>query len=141
APHLADWTERRRANARRYETLFRHAGLDDAVVLPFEPPDRRHIFNQFVVRVADRDGLKRHLESQGIGTEIYYPVPFHLQPCFADLGHKRGKFPHGEHAAETCLALPIYAELTDSQQSTVVSAIAEHVHARKATGVNIKATV
>src|SRR5256885_3155455 len=76
APHLARWTERRRANAARYRKLFDAAGLDERVVrLPAEPADRRHIFNQFVIRTADRDGLKRHLDEQRIGNEIYYPVP------------------------------------------------------------------
>jgi dTDP-4-amino-4,6-dideoxygalactose transaminase len=94
APHLAGWTDGRRANAARYRDLFHDAGLDGLVTLPFEPPDRLHIFNQFVIRTEDRDGLKRHLDAQGIGNEIYYPVPFHLQPCFADLGYREGAFPH-----------------------------------------------
>ena len=129
APHLAAWTEARRANAARYLTLFREAGIGDRVTLPIEPPDRRHIYNQFVIRTADRDGLKRHLDERGIGTEIYYPVPFHLQPCFANLGHRRGDFPLAERAAETSLALPIYGELTAAQQEAVVGAVAEFVGA------------
>ena len=112
APHLAGWTEGRRANAARYRDLFRAAGLDAAVTLPVEPADRAHIFNQFVIRTADRDGLKRHLDEQGIGNEIYYPVPFHLQPCFADLGYRQGAFPHAERAAQESLAIPVYGELT-----------------------------
>src|SRR5439155_13424347 len=91
APHLAAWTDARRANAQRYGTLFRDAALGDRVTLPVEPPDRRHIFNQCVMRTADPAGLKRYLDDRGIGTEIYYPVPFHLQPCFANLGHRRGE--------------------------------------------------
>ena len=130
APHLDGWTERRRQNAARYRTLFREAGLDGAVVLPIEPPHRRHIFNQFVIRTAERDALKRHLDSVGIGTEIYYPVPFHLQPCFADLGYRRGDFPHAERAADESLAIPIYGELTAVQQEAVVAAIGEFVHQR-----------
>src|SRR5207247_2137461 len=125
APHLAEWTNARRANAERYHALFTRAGVADRVTLPVEPPGRRHIYNQFVIRVADRDGLKRHLDERGIGTEIYYPVPFHLQPCFANLGYRRGDFPHAERAAETSLALPIYGELTAVQQDTVVGAVAE----------------
>src|SRR5206468_6842558 len=78
APHLAAWTEGRRANAARYRELFQAAGLLGAVTLPAEPTDRLHIYNQFVIRTADRDGLKKHLDAQGIGNEIYYPVPFHL---------------------------------------------------------------
>jgi dTDP-4-amino-4,6-dideoxygalactose transaminase len=128
APHLDGWTEGRRRNAARYRTLFREAGLDGAIGLPVEPPDRRHIFNQFVIRTPERDGLKRHLDEQGIGNEIYYPIPFHLQPCFANLGHRRGDFPHSERAANDSLAIPIYGELTEAQQRTVVSTIAQFVH-------------
>jgi dTDP-4-amino-4,6-dideoxygalactose transaminase len=127
APHLAGWTAKRRANATRYRMLFRDAGLLDRVTLPNEPPDRWHIFNQFVVRVADRDGLKAHLDARGIGTEVYYPVPFHLQPCFANLGHRRGDFPRAERAAAESLALPIYGELTAAQQEMVVGAIGDYV--------------
>src|SRR5439155_23805047 len=115
APHLQKWTEGRRANADRYRTLFRQAGLEGRVRLPVEPSDRRHIFNQFVIRTADRDALRRHMTDNGIGTEIYYPVPFHLQECFADLGHRRGDFPQAERAAAESLAIPIYGELTASQ--------------------------
>src|SRR5882672_4851064 len=127
APHLAAWTAGRRANAARYRELFRAAGLDGVVTLPAEPTDRLHIYNQFVIRTPERDALKRHLDEQGIGNEIYYPVPFHLQPCFADLGHRRGAFPHAERAAAESLAIPIYGELTDDQQQAVVSAIAQFV--------------
>jgi dTDP-4-amino-4,6-dideoxygalactose transaminase len=123
APHLAGWTRGRRENAARYRTLFRAAGLEGAVTLPVEPPGRVHIYNQFVIRAAERDGLKRHLDELGIGNEIYYPVPFHLQPCFADLGYARGRFPQAERAAAESLAIPIYAELTMAQQETVVDAI------------------
>jgi dTDP-4-amino-4,6-dideoxygalactose transaminase len=129
APHLSAWTEGRRANAARYRELFRAAGLDEAVTLPAEPPaDRPHIFNQFVIRTPERDALKRHLDAAGIGNEIYYPVPFHLQPCFADLGHVRGDFPHAERAAAESLAIPVYGELTLEQQQAVVSAIGQFVH-------------
>ena len=127
APRLAGWTARRRANAARYRTLFRDARLLDRITLPNEPPDRWHIFNQFVIRTADRDGLKAHLDERGIGTEIYYPVPFHLQPCFAGLGHRRGDFPRAERAAAESLALPIYGELIPAQQEAVVSAIGDYV--------------
>ncbi len=130
APHLDGWTEGRRANAARYRVLFRDAALLDRVTLPAEPADRRHIYNQFVIRVADRDGLRAHLDERGIGTEIYYPVPFHLQPCFADLGYHRGDFPKAERAAAESLALPIYSELTEAQQEAVVSAIGEFVQRR-----------
>ena len=130
APHLAEWTARRRANAARYRTLFRDAGLLDRVTLPHEPPDRWHIFNQFVIRTADRDGLKAHLDERSIGTEIYYPVPFHLQPCFAGLGHGSGDFPRAERAAAESLALPIYGELVPAQQEAVVGAIGDYAQRR-----------
>jgi dTDP-4-amino-4,6-dideoxygalactose transaminase len=132
APHLAGWTERRRANADRYRTLFRDAALLDRVALPVEAPERRHIYNQFVIRTSDRDGLKKHLDAAGIGTEIYYPVPFHQQPCFAYLGHRSGDFPKAERAAQDSLAIPIYSELTVAQQETVASAVAAFVHRRVA---------
>jgi dTDP-4-amino-4,6-dideoxygalactose transaminase len=127
APHLTAWTDARRANAQRYRALFGAAGLADRVTLPVEPPGLRHIYNQFVIRTADRDGLKRRLDERGIGNEIYYPVPFHLQPCFANLGYRRGAFPHAERAADTSLALPIYGEMTETQQNTVVTAVSEFV--------------
>jgi dTDP-4-amino-4,6-dideoxygalactose transaminase len=127
APHLAAWTAGRQANAARYRQLFHQAGLDSSVTLPTEPANRSHIFNQFVIRTADRDGLKRHLDQRGIGTEIYYPVPFHLQPCFADLGYRAGAFPHAERAALDSLAIPIYGELTASQQEEVVAAVGQFV--------------
>jgi dTDP-4-amino-4,6-dideoxygalactose transaminase len=127
APHLSAWTEARRLNASRYVRLFREAGLTGRIVLPREPAGCRHVFNQFVIRTADRDGLKTHLDARGIGNEIYYPVPFHLQPCFAYLGHGAGEFPEAERAAHESLAIPIYGELTIEQQQAVVEAIAEHV--------------
>jgi dTDP-4-amino-4,6-dideoxygalactose transaminase len=132
APHLAAWSEARRVNASRYARLFRDAGLLDRAILPVEPPGHRHTFNQFVIRVSDRDGLKAHLDRRGIGNEIYYPVPFHLQPCFADLRYRVGDFPQAERAANESLAIPIYSELTVEQQQTVVEAIAEFLNDRSA---------
>ena len=98
-PYLDRWTEARRRNAARYRGLFDSAGLTQRVRLPAEAPNRTHIYNQFVIRVDDRDRLRQHLDAQGIGTEIYYPVPFHLQECFASLGHRPGSFPNAEAAA------------------------------------------
>ena len=121
-PHLDQWSEARRANAARYRTLFADAGLCD-VTLPIEAPNRTHIYNQFVIRVPERDRLRAHLTAAGIGTEVYYPVPFHLQACFADLGYAAGAFPVAEAAASSSLALPIYPELTAAQQASVVDAI------------------
>jgi dTDP-4-amino-4,6-dideoxygalactose transaminase len=132
APHLDAWTEARRLNARRYRRLFGEAGLEDRVVLPQEPEGCRHIFNQFVIRTPARDELKRHLDACGIGNEIYYPVPFHLQPCFASLGHHPGDFPHAERAAVESLAIPVYGELVVEQQQMVVGAIAEFANAHGA---------
>ena len=122
-PHLGAWTAGRQQNAARYRQLFADAKLTDTVRLPVEAPNRTHIYNQFVVRVPDRDRLKKHLDSVGIGTEIYYPVPFHLQQCFASLGYPAGAFPHAERAARDSLALPIYPELTEAQQAAVVDEI------------------
>lgn len=122
-PHLPAWSEGRRRNAARYRTLFAQAGLSATVQLPVERPDGYHIYNQFVVRVRERDALRAHLTAAGIGTEIYYPVPFHRQECFAYLGHREGDFPHAERAAAEVLALPIYPELSADQQAEVVGAI------------------
>jgi dTDP-4-amino-4,6-dideoxygalactose transaminase len=124
-PHLSGWTERRRENAERYQALFSEAGLTGRVTLPVSPPEHYHIFNQYVVAVPERDRVRAFLSERGIGTEIYYPVPFHLQECFARLGYGPGDFPHAEAAARSTLALPIYAELTPEQQAAVVSAIAD----------------
>jgi dTDP-4-amino-4,6-dideoxygalactose transaminase len=124
APHLDGWTERRRANADRYRTLFREAGLDGRLTLPTEVDGCRHIYNQFVIRVPGRDRVKAALAARRIGTAIYYPVPFHLQECFADLGYAAGAFPHAEAAARETLALPIYPELSEAQQAAVVTAMA-----------------
>jgi dTDP-4-amino-4,6-dideoxygalactose transaminase len=124
-PHLAGWTEARRKNAWLYQRLFADAGLSDRVRVPFEPAGSYHIFNQFVIQVSDRDGLREYLRARDIGTEIYYPVPFHLQECFAHLGYARGAFPVAEAAARETLALPIYGELSASQLEYVVQTIAE----------------
>jgi dTDP-4-amino-4,6-dideoxygalactose transaminase len=124
-PHLAGWTEARRKNALLYQRLFADAGLSDRVRVPFEPAGSYHIFNQFVIQVRDRDGLREYLRARDIGTEIYYPVPFHLQECFAHLGYARGAFPVAEAAARETLALPIYGELSASQLEYVVQTIAE----------------
>jgi dTDP-4-amino-4,6-dideoxygalactose transaminase len=130
-PHLSSWTEARRANAARYRQMFADASLTGTVGLPAERDDRRHIYNQFVIRVADRDGLKRHLDANGVGTEIYYPVPFHMQECFAYLGYTQGAFPHAETAAAEVLALPIYPELTAEQQQYVVDQVAAYFRSKQ----------
>lgn len=125
-PHVADWTKLRRRNARRYGELFRAAGVTSrGVVLPSEPDGYFHVFNQYVIRAPRRDALRAHLHARGVGTEIYYPRPFHLQRCFADLGYREGAFPHAEAAASETLALPVYPELSEAQQSYVVDAVSE----------------
>jgi dTDP-4-amino-4,6-dideoxygalactose transaminase len=126
-PHLDEWTTGRQRKAQQYELTFGDAGLGDKVELPFVRTTARHIFHQFVVRVrgGKRDALREHLRECGVGTDVYYPVPLHLQECFAYLGYKEGDFPIAELAAKETLALPVYPELTDEQQDCVVNAIAE----------------
>ncbi len=125
--HLDGWHEARRRNAADYRRLFAAKGLGSAVTLPAERPGVYHIYNQFVIRVAAsrRDGLVKHLHDAGVGCEIYYPVPCHLQACFASEGWKAGDFPQAEKAAKETLALPIYPELTAEQKGAVVDAVAE----------------
>jgi dTDP-4-amino-4,6-dideoxygalactose transaminase len=124
-PYLDQWTGGRQANAWHYRELFKAEGLDGFIKLPVEK-NGRHIYNQFVISVpTKRDELRQFLSEADIGTEVYYPVPMHLQPCFADLNAKEGDFPVAEEAAKKTLALPIYAELTDEQQTYVVQKIKE----------------
>jgi dTDP-4-amino-4,6-dideoxygalactose transaminase len=123
--YLDQWTEARQRNADRYRQLFGEAGLLEQIGLPSEAPNSRHIYNQFIIRSAQRDALMEHLKAQKIGCEIYYPVPMHLQACFADLGYKAGDFPHSEAAANETLAIPIYPELSDEMLRIVVATIAE----------------
>jgi dTDP-4-amino-4,6-dideoxygalactose transaminase len=128
-PHLERWSAMRRANADRYDRLFAESAAADRITRPARVPECVHIFNQYVIRVPDRDAVRAKLDAAGIGTEIYYPVPFHLQECFAPLGYRRGDFPAAEAAAEETLALPIYGELTEAQQREVVSALTRAVRA------------
>jgi len=121
--YLDQWTAARQRNAQTYRRLFEEAGLSAVIGLPVEK-QTRHIYNQFVIAVPDRrDELRQYLSENGVGTEIYYPVPLHLQTCFADLGYQAGDFPVSEHAAGHTLALPIFPELTSDQQGWVVSLI------------------
>jgi dTDP-4-amino-4,6-dideoxygalactose transaminase len=123
-PHLDRWSEARQKNAARYDQLFLDAGLTEQVGLPFVRPGGRHIFNQYVIRVGrHRDALRSHLTDNEVGTEIYYPVPLHLQECFAFLEYGEGDFPEAERAARETLALPIYPELSYEQQDYVVGVI------------------
>jgi dTDP-4-amino-4,6-dideoxygalactose transaminase len=121
--HLPAWTTARQRNAARYAALFERAGLVGRVHLPVLLSQGTHIYNQFVIRVRQRDELRQHLQTHGIGTEVYYPTPLHLQPCFKYLGHTTGDFPVAEAASREVLALPIYGELAESQQVYVVEAI------------------
>lgn len=122
--HLEGWSQGRRDNAAAYTRLFREKGLADTVVTPVIPEGYTHIFNQYVIRVSRRDNVREHLKNNTIGSEIYYPVPLHLQECFTDLGYKPGDMPESEKAAESTVALPIYPELTDEMQEYVVDTIA-----------------
>lgn len=131
-PHLDGWTAGRQRNAARYRTLFAERGIDPKQVrpsakqtftLPQERPEGRHIYNQFSLRSARRDELKKALTAAGIGNEIYYPQPMHLQQCFTSWGGKVGDFPEAEAAGLESLAIPIYPELTEAMQREVVDAV------------------
>ena len=121
--HLDEWTQGRRNNARYYEARIKELPLQDLVQLPYTAEGNYHIYNQFVIRVAGRDDLREFLGKHGIGTEIYYPIPLHLQECYRSLGCAPGAFPESERAAQETLALPIFAELTDSQKDYVLEKI------------------
>jgi len=121
--HLDTWTLARQENAKKYRSLFSQQGLSDTIQLPLEK-ERRHIYNQFVVMVPDkRDELRAFLAQAGIGSEVYYPVPLHLQECFTYLGYQTGDFKVAEKAALHSLAIPIYPELTDAHLEYVVETI------------------
>jgi dTDP-4-amino-4,6-dideoxygalactose transaminase len=147
-PHLPAWNQRRRVLAARYNQLFHAAGLAanpggpsfpasservgskatepsiaDGIILPWTHPQAQHVFHQYVIRCPRRDELRAHLTAQGIGSEIYYPLPLHLQASLKFLGYKVGDFPEAERAAAEVLALPMYPELREDEQDTVVSAI------------------
>ncbi len=118
--HLDDWTRARQANAAKYRELFADC---DAVTCPPELPERRHIYNQFSLRVPRRDEVFAHLKSKNVGCEVYYPVPLHVQDCFAELGYQPGDLPESEKAAAEVLSVPIYPELTEDQQKLVADEI------------------
>jgi dTDP-4-amino-4,6-dideoxygalactose transaminase len=127
--YLPKWNHQRRDHAARYDQLFRAANLtaftiNEGVVLPITDPRAGHVFHQYVIRAPRRDALRQHLTDQKIGSEIYYPVPLHLQTSLATLGYKQGDFPISETAAHEVLALPMYPELREDEQQTVVDAIA-----------------
>ena len=118
-PRLDGWIERRRAIAKRYNGALGDAAKAGRLTLPVEDPGRRHAYHQYVVRVADRDGVRSRLAERGVGSSVFYPVPLHLQKCFAHLGGREGQFPHAEKAAKEVLALPMFAELTDAEVERV----------------------
>ncbi len=128
-PYLEAWTAKRRENAARYRNLITRADLLDWITLPQDSAG--HIYNQFNIRVPHRDQLRDFLNERGVGTEIYYPLPLHLQECFQQLNYRPGDFPHAEAAAQESLALPIYPELTEEQQRYVVGVIQEYFVARQ----------
>ena len=122
--HLDEWTAARQANAAFYTAAIQTSSALRAAIVPPPIVQSRHIFNQYIIRTRNRDALRDFLKARQIGTEVYYPVPMHLQKCFAELGHRKGDFPHSEEAALTTLALPIYPELTDVQKRYVVETLA-----------------
>jgi dTDP-4-amino-4,6-dideoxygalactose transaminase len=121
-PFLAGWSAARRAHAARYDEAFR--GRSDVRPLATDPCNE-HIFHQYTVRVPRRDALLEFLRGRGIGCAVYYPLSLHLQPCFAYLGYRRGSLPESESATGEVLSLPVYPELTEAQQETVVRAVSE----------------
>jgi dTDP-4-amino-4,6-dideoxygalactose transaminase len=130
--YIAGWNDARRAIAERYHVLFRKAGVVDpgpypakGIVLPQEVPGAQHVWHQYVIRCARRDDLREFLSSRKIGSEIYYPVPLHMQDALKTLGYAEGDFPEAERAAREVLALPIFPELREDEQQTVVDAIAD----------------
>jgi len=127
-PHLDSWSAARREHAAFYREEFKRTGLAAIITLPVEPYAQcglvnHHIYNQFVIRAPKRDELRQHLQKNRIGSEIYYPLPLHLQECYAELGWREGDFPEAERAARESLALPIFPELTREQQAFVVETI------------------
>jgi len=129
--YIAEWNEARRAKAVEYDRLLTRAGLvsrDESaapVKLPWCDPRALHVCHQYVVRVQRRDELRAFLAERGVGSEVYYPIPLHLQSCFAYLGYCEGDFPEAERAAREVLALPIFPELRGDEQASVVASIAE----------------
>lgn len=123
--HLESWTEGRRRNADRYRAFFGEFELTKHVTLPQVPAGRTHVYNQFVIRVTERDALRAFLKERGVPTEVYYPSPLHLERAFQYLGYNAGAFPASEAASKQVIALPIYPELREEQQRSIVSAIAE----------------
>jgi dTDP-4-amino-4,6-dideoxygalactose transaminase len=130
--YIAAWNEARRTVAARYRELFARAGIAEAgpypahgVVLPAEAPGARHVWHQYVIRAKRRDDLREFLAARMVGSEIYYPIPLHMQKALKHLGYKQGDFPEAERAAREVLALPIFPELREDEQVRVVAAVSE----------------
>ena len=121
-PHLADWSAALARNAAHYTESF---SVSPDICPPRTDPANQHIYNQYTIRVPRRDALQAHLKAKGIGNSIYYPLPLHLQPCFAHLGYQQGSLPHSETASEQVISLPVYPELSLEQQQTVIDAVLE----------------
>ena len=124
-PHVTNWLSGREAAARRYDKLIEGAELHGFMHRPLAKPDRRHTFNQYVVRVPaiHRDPMVKHFKDNGVGVEVYYPLSLHEQECFRHLGYRTGDFPTSEEAAATVLALPMFPEITEVQQRRVVDVV------------------
>jgi dTDP-4-amino-4,6-dideoxygalactose transaminase len=128
-PHVPHWLGARQEAAKRYDKLIEAANLHGFLRRPLAKPDRRHTFNQYVVRVpaVHRDALVKHLKDNGVGVEVYYPLSLHEQECFKFLGHRTGDFPESEAAAGTVLALPMFPEITEAQQTRVIAVCAAYL--------------
>jgi dTDP-4-amino-4,6-dideoxygalactose transaminase len=125
--HVDGWHEGRRSNAAYYDReLSKAAG----VTVPYVEPHNESVYNQYVIRVKERDALREHLRERGVGCDVYYPVPLHLQKCFAFLGGKTGDFPESERAARETLALPVYPELGTAEKEYVVSSVRDFLERR-----------
>jgi dTDP-4-amino-4,6-dideoxygalactose transaminase len=122
-PRLSAWNERRRAIAQRYGARFAEAARAGRIGVPAEASGRRHVYHQYVVRVPDRDSVRRRLTERGVATSVFYPIPLHLQDCFRDLGGREGDFPQAEKAAREVLALPMFPQLTDDEVERVADAV------------------
>jgi dTDP-4-amino-4,6-dideoxygalactose transaminase len=128
--YLEEWTSARRRNAALYKDLFAQENLEEFVTCPIEPEGYFHVYNQFTIRVRDRDALRTYLKQQGIPTEVYYPYPLHLQPAFKYLNYRPGDFPVAEAACKSVVSLPIYPEMSEEQLHSVVFNIAKFYRER-----------
>jgi dTDP-4-amino-4,6-dideoxygalactose transaminase len=124
-PYIDKWNRQRQERAATYDRLVREAGLESAVAVPYRDSRGGHVFHQYVIRARRRDELREFLTARRIGSEIYYPTPLHLQPCFAYLGYRKGSFPEAERAASDVLALPMFPELTEEEQKWIVQSISD----------------